>query len=148
MTHAGYPMDRAHNLVFFQQIWVRSGRQYGFPRKISLLLQEKCTAPFHSESVEKEWMRSARIRTSLRYAAATGTAGLCRPTLRIRCPWLSKRGFESKYFRLMASNERRLGRGFCSSPIRANTALENRCFPAGDARPKYRMPWAYLSGTC
>jgi len=147
MTHVGYSIDRAYNLVFVQQIWVWSEGDMDF-HEDQPLLQEKCTAPFHSESVEQEWMRSARIRKSLRYAAATGTAGLCRPTLRIRCPWLSKRGFESKYFRLMASNERRLGRDFCSSPIRANTALENRCFPAGDARPKYRMPWAYLSGTC
>lgn len=54
--------------------------------------------------------------------------------------WLSRRGFEPKYFRLMASNERHLGRGFCSSPRRTNMAFENRDFPLGDTRPKYRMP--------
>jgi len=75
MTHVGYSIDRAYNLVFVQQIWVWSEGDMDF-HEDQPLLQEKCAAPFHSESVEQEWMRSARIRKSLRYAAATGTAGL------------------------------------------------------------------------
>jgi len=149
MIVAGYsPIGHATRCLFSAR-YEHEAKAISVPGRRSLLSPQKA-ALLHSipNSVGKESMRSARIRKSLRYAAAAGTAGTCRPTQRIRCPWLSSRGFESKYLTLIASKESRLGRGFCSSPKRANTALENRCFPAGDARPKYRTPWAYLSGTC
>jgi hypothetical protein len=43
---------------------------------------------------------------------------------------------EIKIFYAHCLERKAFGRGFCSSPKRVKTALENRCFPAGDARPK------------